>query len=83
MLTKVKQLFTTWKVSIYGVFSGSNTGKYGPEKTTYLDTFHAVVYIWYVFSSEFREMFPRSFLAEHLQWLQKRPLEVFFKERYS
>ena len=23
-------------------FSGPNTGKYGPEKTPYLDTFHAV-----------------------------------------
>ena len=27
-----------WKVSKYGVFSGPNTGKYGPEKTPYLDT---------------------------------------------
>ena len=33
---------TAWKVSKYGVFSGPNTGKYGPEKTPYLDTFHAV-----------------------------------------
>ena len=38
-------LDTAWKVSKYGVFSGpyfaafwSNTGKYGPEKTQYLDT---------------------------------------------
>ena len=23
---------TTWKVSKYGVFSGPNAGKYGPEK---------------------------------------------------
>ena len=37
------------KVSKYGVFSGQyflvfgpNTGKCGPEKTPYLDTFHAV-----------------------------------------
>ena len=36
-------------MSKYGVFSdpyfpvfGLNTGKYGPEKTTYLDAFHAV-----------------------------------------
>ena len=29
----------------YGVFS-PNTGKYGPEKTPYLDTFHAVWAIW-------------------------------------
>ena len=39
---------TAWKVSKYGVFSGrsigvsSNAGKYGPEKTSYLVTFHAV-----------------------------------------
>ena len=41
--------FTVWKVSKYGVFSGpyfpvfsSNTGKYGPEKNPYLNSFHAV-----------------------------------------
>ena len=28
----------------YGVFSGPNTGKYGTEKTPYLDTFHAVIF---------------------------------------
>ena len=40
---------TAWKVSKYGVISGPyfpvfglNTGKYGPEITPYLDTFHAV-----------------------------------------
>ena len=40
---------TARKVSKYGVFSGPyfpsfglNTGRYGPEKTPYLDTFHAV-----------------------------------------
>ena len=40
---------TAWKVSKYGVISGScfpifglNTGKYEPEITSYLDTFHAV-----------------------------------------
>ena len=37
-------------MSQYGVSSGPyspvsspNTGKYGPEKTPYLDTFHAVI----------------------------------------
>ena len=42
-------LNTAWKVFKYGVFSGPyfpvfelNTGKYGPEKTQYLDTFHTV-----------------------------------------
>ena len=40
-----------WKVSKYGTFSGPyfpvfgpNTGKYGPEKTPHLDTFHAVLW---------------------------------------
>ena len=33
-----------WKVSKYGVFSGLNTGKYGPEKTPYLDTNLAVFF---------------------------------------
>ena len=39
---------TALKVSKYGVFLsvfsvvGLNTGKYGPEKTLYLDTFHVV-----------------------------------------
>ena len=43
--------YCVWKVSKYGVFSGpffpgfrQNTGKYGPEKTLYLDNFHAVGY---------------------------------------
>ena len=42
---------TAWKKSKDGVFPGPyfpvvglNTGKYGPEKTPYLDTFHAVVF---------------------------------------
>ena len=41
--------FTAWKVSKYGIYSGPffpvfelNTGKYGAEKTPYLDTFPAV-----------------------------------------
>ena len=40
---------TAWKVLKYGVFSGPyfpvftpNTGKYGAEKTLYLDIFHEV-----------------------------------------
>ena len=36
---------TAWKVSRYGVFSGPNAGKYGPGKTPYLNTFHAMEYI--------------------------------------
>ena len=33
---------TAWKVSKYGFFSGPYTGKYGPEKAPYLDSFYAV-----------------------------------------
>ena len=33
---------TAWKASKYEVFSGPNTGKYGSEKTSYLDTFYIV-----------------------------------------
>ena len=56
--------FTTWKVSKYRVISGPyfpvfspNPGKYGPEVTLYLDTFHTVLYIncfqsfWFQLSS--------------------------------
>ena len=42
-------ILTVWKVSKCGAFFGPyfpvfglNTGKHGPEKTPYLDTFHAV-----------------------------------------
>ena len=35
--------FTKWKVSKYGDFSGQNTGKDGPEKNPYLDTFQAMI----------------------------------------
>ena len=42
--------YTAWKVSKYEVLSspyfpafGLNTGKYGPENTPYLDTFHTVL----------------------------------------
>ena len=45
-----KVIYTAWKVSKYAVFSGRyfhvfglNTGKYEPEKTLYLDTFHKVL----------------------------------------
>ena len=57
-LNSSRNFDTAWKVSKYGVFSGpyfpvfglntetySKWGKYGPEKFSYLDTFHAVWYI--------------------------------------
>ena len=44
---------TAWKVSKYGAFSGPyfpvfglNTGKYGAEKAPYLNSFHAVEFIF-------------------------------------
>ena len=48
-LFQVSSIVTASKLSKYGVISGPyfpvfspNTGKYGPEITPYLDTFHAV-----------------------------------------
>ena len=48
--TNASIIYTAWKVSKYEgfytpyfpVFS-PNTGKYGPKKTPYLDTFHTVL----------------------------------------
>ena len=39
---KKKKIDTAGKVSKFGVFSDPNAGKYGPEKTPYVNTFHAV-----------------------------------------
>ena len=39
----LKYSYTAWNVSKYGAFCGPNTGKYGPEKTPYLDIFYAVL----------------------------------------
>ena len=67
--------FTAWKVSKYG-FSGqyfhvfsSNTAKYGPEKTTYFDTFNVVFHVhvstklknYYSFKNRYiRKLTPRK-----------------------
>ena len=49
MLLTIFTEITVWKKFKYGVFSGPyfpahrlDTGKYGPEETPYLDSFHAV-----------------------------------------
>ena len=54
--------YTMWKVSKCGVFSGlyfpvfsPNTGKYGPGKTPYLDTFHAMWSWNYYWTNELRK----------------------------
>ena len=50
LIEKAVEVYTVWKVCKYGVISGPyfpvfnpNTGKYGPEITAYLDTFHAEI----------------------------------------
>ena len=45
-LVTVFIIITAWKVSKYGVFSGPYFPVFGPEKTSYLDTFHAVNAPW-------------------------------------
>ena len=41
-----REIITAWKVSEYPCFPvlEMNTGKYGPKKPAYLNTFHAVQY---------------------------------------
>ena len=43
-LIEEQKYSAAWKVSKYGVLSGLHfpTGKYGPEKTAYLDIFHVI-----------------------------------------
>ena len=38
--------YTACKVSKYGVFSSPYFSVFGPEKTRYLDIFHAVITLW-------------------------------------
>ena len=69
----LKRYITASKVSKYGVFSGPNKGKYGPKKTPYLDTFHAVynTLIWddcHVFLIAVN-VITRLLLDENLQFL--------------
>ena len=61
-LQNILEFYTAWKVFKYGVFSGPNTGIYGPEKTSYLDTFHAVYFHLFVqrllaFHFDFKNIF--------------------------
>ena len=62
----------TWQVSKYGAFSdpyfpvfSPNTGKYGPEKTPYLDTFHTL-FVFYLFKKEGDNV--RAVLTRKLLW---------------
>ena len=56
---------TMWKVSKYGVFYGPNTGKYGPEITSYLDTFYTVAI-----------SLSRLAIGNFLIWLKKLSLSI-------
>ena len=49
---------TAWKVSKCGVISGPNAGKYGPEMTPYLDTFHGVTNLNHCCINIFQQSFP-------------------------
>ena len=61
-------------MSKYGVFPGPNTGKYRPQKTPFLDTFHAVN-LWArvgypplissAYMSSFKETWKRRLLIVH------------------
>ena len=44
IVVKLKQTFYPSYVSVYACGFSPNAGKYGPEKTSYFDTFHAVCY---------------------------------------
>ena len=64
-----KKITIAWKVSKYGGFSGTyfpvfglNAGKYGPEKTPYLDIFHAVYHLQPFRITETEAMKMSSFL---------------------
>ena len=56
-------LIIAWRVTKYGVFSGSNVGKYGPEKTAYLDTFHAV-YLFKTMSIKYWQFYLENQICE-------------------
>ena len=66
---------TVWKVSKYGVISGPYFPVFGPEITTYLDTFHAVCVIQTVFKLPFAWE-----KLVHFQAVQIRPFFHWSKE---
>ena len=54
--------------SKYGIFSGPyfpvfrlNTGKYGPEKTPYMETFHAMSYTLWAWNKKEKQQAPCGF----------------------
>ena len=78
-------LYTPWKVSKYGVISGPlfteeisvffpNTGKYRPEITPYLDTFHAVVFKHYNLM-----FYPLKSKITYKNWQTKKQNMALFK----
>ena len=72
--------FSFWisKVNFQGKFPvfGLNTGKYGPEKTPYLDTFHAAI----LFNNHNIEIFKPS---DIFRWLSTRKRFSWFRSTTS
>ena len=64
---------------------GLNTGKCGPEKTPYLDTFHVAYCLWYDRDSQWNWFWKKNFSYEkiHHQILQKQPFADVFQNRCS
>ena len=79
--------FTLRKVSKYGVSSGPYFPVFGPEKTPYIDSFHAVkwrmtMYLWYLSQHErtiklncfFNEIFVKEMLVDFLYYVTARKI---------
>ena len=86
----VTVVYTAWKVSKYGVFSGPyfpvfipNTGKYGPEKNPYLDTFHVVLFPYYVIYNAQKRYSCRGNLVKYDRAFLRKPLMTFSLEKSS
>ena len=67
---------SAWKASKYGVKSGPyfsvfspNAGKYGPQITPYLDTFHTV---WSSIKEDKQQVFEhKKFYSKNLGWVRE------------
>ena len=75
-------LITGWKVSKYGVLPGPyipafspNAEKYGPEKTPYLDTFHAVNELVQMFNVQIQTLKKHIFFKREQNKFYNHPKE--------
>ena len=69
-------LFHCFYVSQYGIFSGPYFSVFGPGKTPYLETFHAVFLL--ILDSKVPEMVPKFLKKSHLSFL-----EIISNESFS